>query len=1319
MNAAIELDIGPLTWVKGEIDLALDRAGEAMRQFAALPAGADGKQGAQIKQARNQLRQARGALAIVGLEGVTQFAESLEALFAGLEEGAIAATPAAIEAAQQGLTAIRQYLDDLVDGHPDQPLRLLPSYRPLQLARGLAEPEPAELFFPDLSLRPPRREKEPPPLSREAQSARIKAARLGFQRGLLKWLKGETKGAKEMRVAMAMIEMVQGQPGARAFWWAAMAFFDGLAEGGIAVDARVKKLCGRIDAQVKKLLDGADDVADRLMRDVLYFVATASHGGDHLECVQAAYRLDGLVPSASMARDIATLKPVLRSGRELLTATKDHWNRYCAGTTAALGQFHEGALQLARRLAELSDARITRLADAIGATATLLRNEPSRQGEAIALEVATALLLLEGALENFPELGDEFTHQVDTVAERLALAARGQALSALEIPHLDEMSRKAQERLLMHQVAKEILVNLANVEQTLDAFFRDPMQRGGLGQLTRPLGQITGALTVLGQDRAVAVLRECELMIIDFRDDTYVPRQEDFESVATKLSALGFFVEKLQFGPADIDAILHPAPAVAPREEVATPAVVPAIEPAPTQAQPPAIPAEVAVEPLREETQSEPSPEPGQPLEIPHEDIHPVDAGKLDEQAGAVIAALEAETAVGGAAVTAAPVEATAVPAPSAEAARLVEASSAEIDAELLAIFLEEAHEVLGTISEHLPRLAAQPRDVELLTVLRRSFHTLKGSGRMVGLNDLGEAAWSVEQTLNKWLQQEKAASTDLLDMLDGADWLFSDWIAQLETGGSAERDASDLTLWCDRLRNEEVVEEPATAPSTPAPFEEPADLPAAEFAATEAFDLPFELPPPAPELPAPPPPPEPMVPEVVEVVRIGELEISPILFELYVDEALGHVATLQGGFGQAGISAEQVRVAHTLAGISAATGLIPVQSLAHALENALDRFLRLDAVPNESQRLLLARAVGALEGMVGAVAEKRMPSGEAALSEQVEALAPTPVLVVAPPPLSQEAVAAPEPVTAAVPLPPTFSAPAPAAPAAPVMAAPTAAATQAARADEEAAAAERRQLRIHDDIDAQLLPIFLEEAQELMAGIGGELRSWREAPDDTGISGQIRRLLHTLKGSGRMAGAMSVGELVHGLETRIEVTGKVTPAFIDEVEATHDRVAVLIDNLRRHGRVDVPAAAGAPVAVPGVETGAKSTTTETTEERAIVAPTVPTVPIPAGEAEAVARPTLRVRADLLDKVVNEAGEMALARARIEGEMRTLKSSLLDLTENVIRLRGQLREIEIQAETQMQSQMMQLKAEAAEQNRDFDPLEFDRFTRFQELTRMR
>jgi chemosensory pili system protein ChpA (sensor histidine kinase/response regulator) len=93
---------------------------------------------------------------------------------------------------------------------------------------------------------------------------------------------------------------------------------------------------------------------------------------------------------------------------------------------------------------------------------------------------------------------------------------------------------------------------------------------------------------------------------------------------------------------------------------------------------------------------------------------------------------------------------------------------------------------------------------------------------------------------------------------------------------------------------------------------------------------------------------------------------------------------------------------------------------------------------------------------------------------------------------------------------------------------------------------------------------------------------------------------------------------------------------------------------------------------------------------------------------------SVRVRAPLLDRLVNHAGEVSIARSRIEAEVVQLKGSLTDLTDNLERLRAQLRDIELQAESQISSRMEAAKAVG----QNFDPLEMDRFTRFQELTRM-
>jgi len=201
---SMDLDIGPLSWVKGEIDLALERAGVSLAAYAAGAAEDD------LKKARTSMHQAHGALAIVGLDGITEFADAIEQLLATLGEDATQDVGAAIAAAQGGFAALRGYLDDLMAGHPNQPLRLFLPYRAMVVARGLPAPGPAELFFPDLTQRPPKREKEPSPLTPEALAARLKAARLGFERGLLKWIKNDPKGIAEMKISVAMIEATRG-----------------------------------------------------------------------------------------------------------------------------------------------------------------------------------------------------------------------------------------------------------------------------------------------------------------------------------------------------------------------------------------------------------------------------------------------------------------------------------------------------------------------------------------------------------------------------------------------------------------------------------------------------------------------------------------------------------------------------------------------------------------------------------------------------------------------------------------------------------------------------------------------------------------------------------------------------------------------------------------------------------------------------------------------------------------------------------------------------------------------------------------------------
>jgi len=1473
MDNSFELDIGPLTWVKGEIDLALERALEALGQH-----GDDVTDSSFLKSTRSHLHQAYGALSIVGLEGVTRFAEALEQLLSAVEEEQLPYTPAVANAARQGIAAIRHYLEDLVSGQPDQPLRLLPNFRAIVEARSAPTPAPSELFFPDLSLRPPRRSREIDPLPADQLRIRLRAARSGYQRGLLKWLREDPRGVREMREYLAVIEAMQPQT-SRAFWWAAIGYIDAVEAGTLPIDFNVRRLCARVDTQVKKLIDGSRTVAERLLRDTLYYVAIAGPASEHTEAVRRAYQLAALIPEPTASGDIEPLRPVLRACREQLTAAMDDWNRFCAGTAAALPQFHEHVRHFAGQIADLHHNDLTRLARLILDVADAMRKAPLAHNEAIGLEVATGMLLMQDALVSFQRLGADFAGQVDTVASRLDAARSGQPLAAMELPHLDRMSRRAQERLLMAQVVKEIQVNLSAIEQALDAFFRDQTKTAELPNLARPIKQIEGALLVLGQDRAVAVLKECEALISPFGQESYTPRQDDFEEVAAKLAAIGFFAERLQHGPADIDAILNPEVATKAEESDET-SVEDELDAARrlTKSLVFALRSQPEDESLRGEIK--------QSLEVVRENAQLVDDVGLVAQANAAIVALESDQTSGRieeVVAEIAPTRTQTIAAPSAEATRLAEASNEEIDAELLDIFIEEAHEVLGTVDSLYPQLANHPHDRDTLTTVRRSFHTLKGSGRMVGLADLGETAWAVEKVFNRWLQQEQEVTPPLLAMVSEAHRLFLAWVQQLEDGSGLHYDSSALIATCDNLMSVEFAATdvaqaamPAvTSSATAAEVDEPAleELAAESNEAQLAEDASVE---PVTE-PEPATPTLRFVQPVVESVAVGDLILSPTLYELYVNESKTHIATLSREIALQEVPQHPVvRAAHTLAGISATAGFTAVNRLGHALENVLTRFAEAEHAPDENRRLLLARAVGALEGMVGAIAERRLPTGEEDLASQLDdmamelappaasddaaadaeeslaefeaevivaaeppedllatdididevatidelepapstvmespitiepvaiepvaiepvaiepvAVAPVAVEPVAVEPVAVEPVAvepvavepvavepvavepvavepvavepvavepvavepvavepvAVEPVAVEpVAVEPVAVEPVAVEPVAvePVAVEPVAvesvpiapltqevivepipAATGPA-ASTTLADSDRRHLRLHDEIDPQLLPIFLEEADDLMREIGADLRTWRHQPSDGSMADRLKRALHTLKGSARMAGAMSVGELVHGMESRIEeavAANAVTGGFLDSLDGSFDRASGLIEILQGASPAEVvlEEVTGEDVAaasVPAADVAPTESVAHASSARQLASAHTAAADIRPEMAETeAARAMLRVRADIVDKLVNEAGEIAIARGRIEAEMRTVKVALLDLTENVIRLRKQLREVEIQAESQMQSR----QALAAESVREFDPLEFDRFTHFQELTRM-
>jgi chemosensory pili system protein ChpA (sensor histidine kinase/response regulator) len=1482
-----EFDIGPLTWVRGEIDQAQERSRASLRAYAANPAESN-----QIKFAQTHFHQAHGALQIVGLDGVTRLSEELEGLLAELEKAGGQPAPEAVRAAEAAYAAISAFLDQLLSGGENQPLMLFAVYRDLVAARGKGQADPIDLYFPDISPRPPRRDRPLAPLAPEGAPAFYRDARSRYQRGLLKWIKKDASGAEDMRAAVAAVEGVQAQNAQRAFWWVALGFFDALVAKALPDSPLIARLANRIEQQIKRMSEGSVVVAERLMREVLFAVARARPATEHLRAVHETFALAGSIPAAfELKPESAPQHPALKALREAVPNAKAAWNKAASGHQPSLGAFREQAGALRDRAAELGENHLAVLVRQLAELAAWVGDDPGKVTDAVAMEVATALLLVENAVENFSRLQPEFGHQAEAMGARLEACRRGgMPKGAPEVPLLDEMSRRAQERLLMAQVVAEIQTNLRTIEQALDAFFRDPAKRAELAGLEKPVRQVLGALTMLNEDRAAAALATCGQDIQRFAAEGYVPEHEDFERVAGTLSGLGFYVDALQHGRADFDAVMKP---IAPRREA------------------PAMPVEEA-QPVTVQTASSVEAE----LERVKKELPTLyeawkarpDDGVLKEALKAGLAAIQKDAGfVANAGVESRAGEALAIlatsgvlpidpalvrsisaiapavvaaPAPSPETAKLIEASAETVDAELLSVYLEEAGEVLATISSHLEEARAQPQNVETLRTIRRGFHTLKGSGRMVGLTRLGEAAWAVEQVMNKWLEEERPGTADLFALIAHAHVFFDHAVQHLKAGEATPDEAAVVAL-AQRVKAGEplgdlpipagpqsaseapAVELAAPVPAAPEPLveialPEPAAEPSIEIALPEApaepvieIALPEAAPEPVAEAPAemaitvgepvapldiglpaetlapllpdfelpeitvarePEPVPQSTEPgplldfdlpdftasafaavETVEsqpapeshaeagsdeTVVIGATRLSPALYEIFLGESRQHLEGMRGAVAQLGsgepVAEALMRSAHTLAGIAGTVRFDAMRALGQAVEHLLERSLHRPV--DASGQVMLGEAVGALERMVADAAQRRLPEGApdlvarldtytapapgnagadgAAVTFEAPAAAAGPEAAAAedllpdldltaladqPAPGQAEAVLTDLDLTQVVLDAPAAIEAAPAEPAADaspvavpepeppsnVVAFPAATAEPdgpLVDVEVEEIPVERRTRRIEDDIDAQLLPIFMEEAQELVPAVGQTLRDWREHPENHAAGHALQRVLHTLKGSARMCGAMALGELTHSMETRVEnaLTLRDVPANLFEgLETSYDRMGLLFDRLQN------PDAAAEPIALeiddaesaPATAAPAPATADEPAAAPASAGAEpaqAPAAPRPEAETAAQARAMLRVRADMVDRLVNEAGEVSIARSRIEGELRALKGALSDLTENVTRLRAQLREIEIAAESQMQSRL----SAAQETEKPFDPLEFDRFTRFQEITRM-
>ncbi|WP_152205612.1 Hpt domain-containing protein [Marinobacter changyiensis] len=259
------------------------------------------------------------------------------------------------------------------------------------------------------------------------------------------------------------------------------------------------------------------------------------------------------------------------------------------------------------------------------------------------------------------------------------------------------------------------------------------------------------------------------------------------------------------------------------------------------------------------------------------------------------------------------------------------------------------------------------------------------------------------------------------------------------------------------------------------------------------------------------------------------------------------------------------------------------------------------------------------------------------------------------------------------------------------------------------------------EEVDSEVLEIFLEEAGEIMDQLEHLLADWHKEPANNHFNQEAQRALHTLKGGARLSQLPELGDQAHAMETRLtELAGNAPgEAVWQAITNDHDQLLALVaDVRRRYDEANAPPEAEATAPAPA----SSFTPTLATEagDKAQAPEPRPAKPHPrakARQADAIrnAQETIRVSAPLLDELVNLAGETSITRGRLEQQNSDFSHTLDEMAATIDRLREQLRRMDIETETQILFRAE--KEHGPDYGDDFDPLEMDRYSSIQQLSR--
>ncbi len=1262
------IDYSTLSWVKQEIDETLDQARHALEDYVENPDDAT-----QLRFCSTYIHQVYGTLQMVELYGAALFSEEMEQLAQALSDDTVAHKDEAYEVLMRAILQLPEYLERVQTGLADDPLILLPLLNDLRAARGQNLLSENSLFAPDLAVAGPLHVERRTPGANVAKLA--KKLRHKFQVGLLAWYRDQDSkgGLGKMREVLTDLERACEHDDVVRLWWVAGGVVEALLDDGLSAGLSLKQLLGQVDREIKGLIDhgeaeSADSHATELLKNLLYYVARASSAGERVSAVKDKFKLGGMVPSANeleTARErlagpnLSMMRTVSEAIREDLASVKDALDLYLRSNEPKVSDLEpqvETLRKVADTLGMLGLGIPRKLIQEQGAVVADILSGAVEANETRMMEIAGSLLFVESSLDGLMQ-------------SRIARGSE-EARAAHESEGAPTRIPRAEFQQIKSVVMKEISGSLAKAKDAVIAFIDAPWDHDLITDVPQMIEQVRGALEIISLEHAARLLGAINDYIREqLLQQRRQPSADELDQFADAVSSVEYYLEAvdepgrsgvsiLRVAHESLEKLGYPVetPAAVMEDEVTAVA-----EAADDFGAAPFVMEDEAIESV--EIEALPAEIDAQPAEIA------IEESDIEE------ITLEAPPA------TDVPIES-----PEPKAFTAPPALANDIDDDILDIFVEEAEEELAAINEMMPRWENDTDNFEPLQTVRRSFHTLKGSGRLVGALDIGELAWSIENMLNRVLDQTIPVHADMVGLIHAAADAVPGLLVKLRGGTPPEVDVQELT---DRgFALVEAAKAAGTSPEDQLAEEARSALPADE---SEQDARPAEV-------------------------------MDPTLFDIFSKESAGHLDEIkafidacQSNAQQCAVTDALVRALHTLHGSARMAGAKSVAELGGLLEKYVKALMSNEAPLPADGMSALVDGVGAIYSMLGDLNRPGVNPLEAwgDLLERVRVLC-TSEQARLEDRLRQEQIEA--------------------------------SGAQAGAGEDQAAA----------EYDTELVEVFLEEGAEIMDSSEMILQRWSKDTANLELVVELQRELHTLKGGARMAGIAPIGDLSHAVESLlsdiaegkaavsspvIDVLRRVLDRLFMMLERTQERRAVepapeLVDELEdlRHGRapaVQTPDDEAAAAATTGEDDSDVSATVDEPESAPEALPhTAAVVPFPvrptaaeraaaeAAEEHAAKRAQgpqemVRVRAELLDGLVNYAGEVSIYRARLEQQNGAFRFNLVELGQTVARLREQLRKLEIETEAQV---LYRYEQEGGA-HEGFDPLEMDRYSQMQQLSR--